>query len=744
MLAELFVLYRNLELQGLSAARVHRDFDAPSVKSRPTVVVHIDASGRLHGISALLPELEPAIWTLKNGNHTYFPAVRTDEQSLLPLSVDDPLRAKAKKADAGVVQLLCQQSRAASVSFDFQAIAKAQALRIQSWPVPEGDEEAEKLHEFAKGFLQFASNPNSSKEQVLNVIERVAGGTSDAELLRTLALVIIGTAKKEKGTEKHIGVQMLFDLWVEAQPAFSIYSYAMKDTVLNALLSGDDAREASSKLDTKGVCAISGRSLPLLRRPFPGWAAKPIISKPYRPFDKFTEAKCNARYGRGDSEGFDVGSSIANALVGALQKVTSPEQFGRTWRGLKNGATTEKGAEKSDLFIAFPSCTTDELVGPEAVAIVDVFCENKQGATDESRLHRKLFSDAARPVCEALERAVARESAADHIAPDISLLLVREVSAGQIQIAYSAQPKLTEFVAAVSNWEQSGSNLPTALRIPLDPNSTKGRAGSRPRLLHPESIVRVLARQWSSSGRASSPVPAPSIGMVLDMFLRRPGALPGNAEGLLRLTVQRNESLLAAVGGAMHRGQWKEFHQSVALRRGFVDPGYAAIHVVSLLGSLLHIMNSKSSEYSRSSAFLLGQLLAGMDELHKHYCTVVRDGGFPPALIGNSLLGRATDGPASALAELLDRARPYLGWAKTVATPNGGAPDPIRIAIYSARKLLRLVQPLADCLGSDMQLSQPMSDIQKAHLLLGYLSSVADPESQPKSESNLESESVDS
>ena len=86
MLAELFTLQRNLRLQGLAVARVHRDFDIPSLKSRLTFRVKIDKDGRIRQISLPPPELAPGLWTVKSGNHSYFPAVRTDKLPLLSLS----------------------------------------------------------------------------------------------------------------------------------------------------------------------------------------------------------------------------------------------------------------------------------------------------------------------------------------------------------------------------------------------------------------------------------------------------------------------------------------------------------------------------------------------------------------------------------------------------------------------------------------------------------------------------------
>ena len=409
---------------------------------------------------------------------------------------------------------------------------------------------------------------------------------------------------------------------------------------------------------------------------------------------------------------------------------------GKTWRPLKNGLATTNGMEQSDVLIAYPSCSIAEFQGEPMPRIVDVLGEPESASEEEGAARRKSFQDAAEPVSSAFDRAVKREAAAQHIAPDLQILLIRQVSSGQIQIAYSARPSLAQFIDAVNRWSQSASNLPAALRVPTrSSNSTSGFALVKPRLIFPERINRVLARQWVRAGNDSTAVPAPPVGMVLDVFLRRPGALPTLAAELLNVTLSRTEPLLRGVGGVLHRdqlhpahadflGQWKHFLKGAAKGKGKPDVGYATAHTLSLIGSLLYAMDSKASDYTRRSAFLVGKLLAMMDELHKHYCVVVRDGAVPPSLIGNSLLGRASDSPAQALAELCERSRPYIGWAKTVATPEKPEEKVARIAVYSARKLLRVAQPLCEQLGADESLGQPLGDLDKAHLLLGYLSPV--------------------
>jgi hypothetical protein len=122
-------------------------------------------------------------------------------------------------------------------------------------------------------------------------------------------------------------------------------------------------------------------------------------------------------------------------------------------------------------------------------------------------------------------------------------------------------------------------------------------------------------------------------------------------------------------------------------------------------------------------AYLVGKLLAMMDELHRCYCVVVRDGDIPNSLIGNGLLRRAADSPTLALSDLCERSPIYIGWAKT-ATITEKINENNKIAVHSARKVLRLAQPLSEQLHGAPNLEKELSAAGKAHLFLGYLSPV--------------------
>lgn len=745
MLAELFLLHRNLRLQGVGVARVHPDMDTPGVTGLLNLRVKLDKAGRVRQLSLLSPEIEPGLWTLTRGNHSYFPAVRTDKTPLLRLNHDDAAWPSTERPPtAELVANLCDRALSAAAQFDLRAISQNQAARIAAWPVAAGDGPHRHLHDFAEGFEALADDPDHTTAELLSGIKHAGTNAADPALLATLTAVIIGKLKKGKSrgatqTQVEYGAQLLFDFWSDDEPSFSLYSFAVREVVLDALLTekGEQgARKSARSSAEQGTCALSGQNSDLLRSRFPRWSAKPVISKSLHPFNKFSEAPCNFRYQRADSEAFDIGKITANDVVGAMKTVTEGPMLGKTWRPLKNGFTSSKGMEQSDVLIVYPSCSVTDLQDEPMPRTVDVVGEPDTASEVESAALRKSFEDAAQPVCNAFNKAIAREAAAQRVAPDLQILLIRQISSGQIQIAYSAQPTLVSFVAAVDAWSQSGSNLPDALRVPLRRDKTpSGFALVKPRLIFPERISRVLARQWTHAGSDSTAVPAPPVGMVLDLFLRRPGALPTLAAELLSTTLSRTEPLLRGVGGVLHRdqlhpahadflSQWKHFLKGAVKGNGKPDPGYAAANTLSLIGSLLYAMDSKASDYTRRSAFLVGKLLAMMDELHKHYCTVVRDGAMPPTLIGNSLLGRASDSPAQALAELSDRSRPYIGWAKTVATPDRSAQETMRIAVHSARKLLRVAQPLCELLGTDGSLDRELGDLDKAHLLLGYLSPV--------------------
>ena len=76
-----------------------------------------------------------------------------------------------------------------------------------------------------------------------------------------------------------------------------------------------------------------------------------------------------------------------------------------------------------------------------------------------------------------------------------------------------------------------------------------------------------------------------------------------------------------------------------------------------------------------------------------------------------------------ALSDLCERSPIYIGWAKTASIKEKMS-DENKTAVNSARKVLRLAQPLSEQLHGDPNLEKELSATGKAHLFLGYLSPV--------------------
>lgn len=740
MLSELFQLARNLSGSGIETPLVHPDLDTPGLSGYTTLRVVLgergadaNAAAAVGGdvisdgagvpVSAYAAQLflltqddQAGLWTLKKGKYGFFPAVRLPATPLFSLPIDDERWPDLKKPSGELIRKLVGEARSGDGGLNLAAIHK-QVDRILAWGRDSESDHLVKVKTFCRVFKQFSSDPSTAKTTLLDAVERCAD-LADERLRAALATVLVGTRKvpRNKPPTIEYKIQLCFDYRSPDQPGFTIYTAAMRQSVLETLNTGPIGEAVEA---TGGVCALTGRSMKLQQGPFPDWAAKPVISKPSKVFFKFSEAKCNYRYHRADRAAFDIGESTAKSLVGALKGIT--ERQGINYRSLYNGRLerrNQKTIETKDVLIVYPSYSFLDL------PLVDIFARDESSTEDETHTATKTFSDAAKVVLNAFDQPLD----AGAVNASVVILAIREISAGQIQLAYSGMPSIIQFRSAIKAWKASGENLPERLVVPLpSKGSPIGYGWFRPRLLFPEEISRLLSHNWMRDGTESGRVAAPAVGDVLDLFLRKPGVWEATAKQLLEIALARTERLFIGLGNVLHRDDrrtlalFKEAVGKAKSRRDKRAPDYALGQAVSLLGSLLYAINSKVEDYMNESAYQMGQLLAAMDELHRCYGIAARDGDVPATLIGNGLLGRAADSPALALEELLDRSRIYVGWAKTASIPDNEAK---RIAVHSAKKLLRVIQPIARALHEDPSLNKPLEAAQKAHLFLGYLAPV--------------------
>ena len=304
-------------------------------------------------------------------------------------------------------------------------------------------------------------------------------------------------------------------------------------------------------------------------------------------------------------------------------------------------------------------------------------------------------------------------------------------------------PTVQEVLDAAERWERGVlQNLPPTV-LPMPSPHGEPRTLGVPEPIYPDQVVRLTSRQWVRDGSSPLPngpskqrqkpyheVPGVHLGDVLSWMLCTEGKWEPAARRILDLTLRRVGPLLIGAFGAKHCRDGERWNDYPVASREVV------LEAVAVLGIVLETLNCRKEVYMENPAYRVGQILSLADTLHRDYCVVVRKGQMPTSLIGTSLMRRALDSPAAAIADLGERLMEYVRWAKTVQLPpnNGGADDDKdhksrRIAVHEARKTLRRYQSVAARLGAT-DLPNECDDLMKAQILLGFLATPPD-ESSP-------------
>lgn len=739
MLSELYHIAKNLSHQGQEKRLVHADFGKPGLSTNANLRLLLNEEGRIVQLEALQAAEAISLWTLKKGNFKFFPAVRMSKP-LIDVPTDDPVWKTLKKPAGEALRLLLSNWKEKVPPINLSS-EREQATRMMKWEHDDKDAVG-RIQAFAGQFLELTKDPKVFAFTLATALEAALISATDENMFKPLQALLCGVLKepKNKPPEVEIKVQIIFDYLPKHEIAGCLYNARTPQVVLECL----NAEKAGTFKKGKGHevavrardCAFDGGPMALLDGPYPDWSAQPVFGKAFKPFSKFSDAPCNYRYHVADSDGFTIGSDTAKELVAAGCTITSPQLRNKTWRSLRNGKFDVRNGKKSetrDVLIAYPSFDWKELVPVSIFGRPDSETKSSNELDDEdgnTPSASEVFTQVAETFVNALTSVV---STSDLDCKYIRLLVLRAISPGQVQLAYSATPTCGHFSAAVKYWAASEKNLPPRLTVPLPSKKAESGFGwFAPNLLFPDDAIHVFSHQWMRGGTESSRLQAPPISAILDVFLQREGVWQDTARQLLETLLPRVEPLLIGAGNILHRidrqnlRDWRNFAPKTAggqPDKRKPDPRYYVSKSLSLIGTLLHALNSAPNQYMKETAYLVGKMLAAMDELHKCYCVSERKGDIPPTLIGNGLLGRAADSPEMAFDELCERSRIYLGWARAVQL-SGKETEAVKISVNSARKLLRIVEPMAVELHQSAKLNQPMSAEGKAHLFLGYLSPV--------------------
>ena len=308
----------------------------------------------------------------------------------------------------------------------------------------------------------------------------------------------------------------------------------------------------------------------------------------------------------------------------------------------------------------------------------------------------------------------------------LEVLVIRRLDPANKKVVHKTSYSIEKFSDFAREWQDSHRNVPE-IRLFIPPRK-KGEELllKSPGFVSPGKMVDILKRVYTHSGRKSTEVPGPTFTDTFRLLTTVAGTNGENAARLLSVTLYRAGHLLAGI--ARYRSQsFKEYKENDLI---------TALNVVSVLGILLSKLCHSKDKYMNELPFLLGQLLAGADTLHRGYCMDQRGEAIPSSLLGNALLPTAGKNPSSALAQLAERWKVYHGWAdKTRNRPDfivkikegierAGKKSPgarklrnIRDGAWIALHLKEVAESISTQLGS----LPPMDDLFKAKLLLGYL-----------------------
>jgi hypothetical protein len=394
-----------------------------------------------------------------------------------------------------------------------------------------------------------------------------------------------------------------------------------------------------------------------------------------------SDSPCQTRYGLQESATFPVGKSTYQAMLDALNFLTSENRKGMTWRGVPNAEG------KQDLLLVYLADKPDA-----AIRFADLFAESEEDAI----LAEGQFEAAAQKVCAAVEGDAA-------ISPD-SQLRVIAISArdkGRKQVSLSESLSVAEIFRAAEEWQQSAANRPS-ISIPLPPKKGETSRVAAPICPHPAALLKCFNIQWTNEGTKSVLIPDCELGQIYEVFLKQSAQSHNTAATLLALAVQRSGGLLLAVGNRQHGCGWAGLSDNAR---------FASLAAVSALAILLFKTGYLKETFMAQAPYNIGRLLSLADQLHALYCKEVRGGSLPPQLFGNALMNTALQQPVTAMSLFSQRVLPYKAWADTVQTG-----DSVGLAKYFLKEMQAVSQKLKAA-----ELPVTLTDAERAEMILGYL-----------------------
>jgi hypothetical protein len=404
------------------------------------------------------------------------------------------------------------------------------------------------------------------------------------------------------------------------------------------------------------------------------------------------ESPCQYRYRTADAKSFRIGRNSRRKAKGALEWLAQPEQQGKTWGVV----------DRSELLFAYPS-QLPKKPAPFARMLGTVAVGESEAAKEASFQHlAKEVVDSLQGIAQNLNKVT------------MHVFALRKMDKARTKVVFHRNVTAQRLKERAETWQRGCSNLP-----PLHFRDWGEKKGEllwlAPQTPTPLEIADCLNRIWRMDGSTVSEVRTLDRTIGIDLLIGNLG--PEVLAFLLRQALNNTQGLLLALGQANHRKEVLNLKKLTPYKQ----------RTPAVLGLLLDQLGLRKEHYMTSPPFLIGNMLALSDQLHRLYCKHMRNGDMPPQLLGNALMTSALETPTRALEQLARRLVPYLGWAETNKTEDAGLSRFLRNQFQDvSRQLHKTLLP------------KRLNDGERATLLLGYLAGVTKKETSESKQPNTQ------
>ncbi len=685
MINELYVMAQTLKEKNLLQVTLHRDINEPAKSAG--IYVEIAPDGMPKNIEYIPKENFPKLWKHSKGNHNSFPIIRIQRAMIkhdLPKNFDETWKRIKHKEDK--IKFFSQ--------LDYEIYnPDSDDIRISQWTIEQLLPICKDIHKLGSLYALINRFPQNQIEQrkfylaFLNLV-KMQLVTFEEPLLELIKDILIGRWDEKKG-EFLSGTQIAFDVYDAHEFEYKVKDIKLKKVLISEL---NKREEIESKALENDYCQLSGILQAIENDKYPE-PNLPNLGKTYL-YSNNENIPCLSRYKMKSLQAYKVGKETIVEMNNALGFLTHNDREYKTW--VKVPGSKDKELNLLIAYVEGEPETDDDLA-------------KLLGDSPNYEQEVIRFENLCEQICKSLKEKAERNPNAR-----VSVLILNKVDDGRKQILLSENYSTDEIISGTTEWHKGSRNLPN---IEYHLWIKQEEKIITPFCPYPGQILSFMKKQWKweiSNGKRDLKIekkPGISMKEIYDVFI----PLANEQElckRLLQKVYQQTQDLLLNIGHCYNRKKLSEINKNAV---------YDHCLTVSLISILLYKLNYYKEDYMHSVAFNIGRLMMLSDVLHREYCLNVnpqkggvKSGKVPPQLIGNSIMPTAVEFPNRALNLLGERLRIYKSWADSVS-----ANDETKIAKWAVNQMGNTSLEI-----SNQEIPESFNEIERAQVLLGYLSKI--------------------